>query len=106
MSGIILPISIVLIVLLGIINPENDISVYYYIIFNYILYNILILPPKYKAFPYLDQSRREDKVTATEIKRGFDIHEDPPERVFVSGLMMLISIVLLRVTVVICYAKL
>ena len=49
------------------INPEKDISVYNYI-FNYILYDILILPPKYLAFPYLGQSRWEDKVTATMVR--------------------------------------
>ena len=46
MSGMILRISIFLIVLLGIINPENYISFYISFIFNDILYNVLMLPSK------------------------------------------------------------
>ena len=46
---------------------------------------------KISGFP---TSRWEDKVTATKIdQRFFDTHEDPPERVFKSGLIMLLSIV-------------
>ena len=36
-------------------------------------------------------SRWEDKVTATKI---FDTHEDPPERMFKNGLIVIISIVI------------
>ena len=36
-------------------------------------------------------------------QRVFDTHEYPPVRVFMSGLMMLISIVLFSVTMMICY---
>ena len=51
----------------------------------------MILPSKYMAFPYLDQSRWEDKITATKIREVFDTNEFPPERVFASEHMMLIS---------------
>ena len=43
-------------------------------IFNYLLCNILMLPPKCLAFQHLGQSRLEDKVTATKGQRVFDIH--------------------------------
>ena len=52
---------------LGMINPDYDISVYNNL-FNYLLCNILILPPKCLAIPHLGQSRWEDKVTATKIR--------------------------------------
>ena len=75
----------------GIIHSDYNISVYNNI-FNYLLWNILILPKQILAFPHIRQSRWKDKVTATKI-RVFDTHEDPHERVFMSGLIMLISIV-------------
>ena len=50
MSGIILLMSIVLFVLLGMVNPENHIFVHNSI-FNYLLYNILIVPTKLSGSP-------------------------------------------------------
>ena len=84
------------------INPDYDISVSVCnYIFNYLLYNI-ILPPKCLAFPHLGQSRWEDKITSTKI-RGSSTPMKSPERVFVSGLIILISIINVCVTMVICY---
>ena len=37
----------------------------------------------------------EDTVISNKIKRVFDTHEDPPESVFMSGITLLISIVLI-----------
>ena len=47
---------------------------------------------KISGFP---TSRWEDKVTATKTRRVFNTHEDPPDMVFKSGLIVLISIVFL-----------
>ena len=70
---------------------DYHISVYNYI-FNYLLRNILIYFQNVRLFLFIGgQSRWEDKVTATKIRGSFDTHEDPPERVFKSGLIMLIS---------------
>ena len=75
MSGIILLISIVL---LEMINRENDM-----------------------AFLNLDQSRWEDKITATKIRGSSTLTKTL--LLFVSELLTVISIVLFRVTIVICY---
>ena len=83
-------------------GKDYDIHVYNNI-FNYSLHNILIYFQDVCLFLYLGPSRWEDKVTATMVRGSSDTHEAPPERVFVSGLMMLIFIVLFCVTMVICY---
>ena len=75
MSGIILLISIVL---LEMINRENDM-----------------------AFLNLYQSRWEDKITATKIRWSSTLTKTL--LLFVSELLTVISIVLFRVTIVICY---
>ena len=82
----------------GMINTDYDISVYNNII-NYLLWNILILLPKCLAFPHLGQSMWEDYVTTTKIRHSH-MHKDPPDKGFMSGLIMLISIGLF-----VCYTE-